>query len=306
MIVVFGSINVDIVVPVPKLPAPGETVLGGDYKIVAGGKGANQALAAARAGARVAMIGRVGQDGFADIALADLKAGGVDLAGVASGAEATGLAVICFDPAGENQIAVASGANRAVRERQVPDSLLTPDTVVVMQMEVPTEENWALAERARARRTRLLLNVAPAGAIPKSALAGLDWMIVNELEVVDCAKMFGRATADPLAAGRRLVEAAGVGVVVTLGSEGAAVLTRQAAWRIGTLPITPVDSTAAGDAFVGAFAAALDRGAEPPVALRWGSVAGGLACLVEGAQPSLPTRAAIEARLPDLPPAVPF
>lgn len=302
MIVVFGSINVDIVVPVPHLPTAGETVLGESYRLVAGGKGANQALAAARAGAGVRLVGRVGRDGFADIALAELRAGGVDLSDVARGDEPTGLAAICVDTAGRNQIAVASGANRAVTERQVADRLLGPDKVLLLQMEVGLEENWRLVERAKARGTRILLNTAPAGPVPAHVLRRLDWLVANEIEVTDCARRMGLAAGDPRAAGKAISDT-GVTVVVTLGAEGAVAFGRGEAWRVGVLPIMQVDTTGAGDAFVGVFAAAMDAGADLPTALHRASVAGGLACTVVGAQPSLPTKAAIEARLKDLAPA---
>jgi ribokinase len=303
MIVVFGSINVDLVLPVEALPRPGETVLGPSYSTVAGGKGANQALASARAGAPTRMFGSVGRDGFADIALAEMAAAGVDLGGVSRCAAPTGCAFICVDRAGENFIAVASGANLKAQQRQVPDELVGPETLLVMQMEVPLSENWALAARAKARGTRLLLNVAPAGALPREALAMLDWLVVNEIEALAVARGLGLGEGDPRAAGSALADAAGMAVVVTLGAEGAVAFTGEGVWEIGALPIQQVDTTAAGDAFVGALAAALDEGATLPAALRFASVTAGLACLAAGAQPSLPNRAAIEKRLEELSPA---
>jgi ribokinase len=303
MIVVFGSVNVDLVLPVKNLPRPGETVLGRTYSVVGGGKGANQALAARRAGGDVRMIGAVGRDAFAEIGLAELAAAGVDLSGVTRRPAPTGCAFICVDRAGENHIAVASGANLKARQRQVGDDLLGSESLVIFQMEVPLAENWALMARARKRGARLLLNVAPAAALPAAALPALDWLVVNEIEVLTVAKGLGRAGAEPRAAGAGVADAAGIAVVVTLGAEGAVAFTGSETWQIGALPIKPVDTTAAGDAFVGAFAAAIDRGAALPAALRFGSVAAGLACLTAGAQPSLPARAAIEERLRDLPPA---
>ena len=303
MIVVFGSINVDLVVRVKSLPRPGETVLGPSYKLVAGGKGANQALAAARAGALTRMVGAVGRDGFAEVALADMAAAGVDLSGVQRCAAPTGCAVICVDEAGQNQIAVASGANWKARERQLADGLLGPRSLVVMQMEVPPAQNWALVARARAQGARLLLNLAPAGALPGLILPALDWLVVNEIEVDTIAAKLRLDRENPRAAGAALAEATGITVVVTLGAEGAVAFAGKQGWEIGALAIKPVDTTGAGDAFVGAFAAALDEGADLPTALRWGSVAGALACLVPGAQPSLPLRSAIERQLGKLPPA---
>jgi ribokinase len=303
MILVFGSLNIDLVVRVKSLPAPGETVLGPNYDVVAGGKGANQALAAARAGAAVAMVGAVGKDAFAGIALAELAAAGIDLAGVARRGPRTGAAFITVDRKGENEIVVASGANLKTRQSQVADAALGPGTLVVLQMEVPVKENWALARRARARGARVLLNAAPAQPLPEEALACLDWLVANEIEVAAIAGAIGLGHEDPRAAGAALAAATGIATVVTLGSQGAVAYAAGAGWEIGALPIAPVDSTAAGDAFVGMLAAALEAGAAMPAALRRASVAGALACLVAGAQPSLPTRAAVDARLKELAPA---
>jgi len=303
MILVFGSLNIDLVVRVKSLPAPGETVLGPSYDVVAGGKGANQALAAARAGAAVAMVGAVGKDAFGEIALAELAVAGVDLAGVARKGPRTGAAFITVDRNGENEIVVASGANLKARQRQVADAALGPETLVVLQMEVPVRENWALARRARARGARVLLNAAPAQSLSAEALASLDWLVANGIEIAAIAGAAGHGDEDPRAAGAALAAATGIAVVVTLGSQGAVAYAGGEAWEIGALPVTPVDSTAAGDAFVGTLAAALDAGAALPGALRRASVAGALACLVVGAQPSLPTRAAVDSRLKELAPA---
>jgi ribokinase len=304
VILVFGSINVDLVVPVRHLPRAGETVLGPAYSVVAGGKGANQALAARRAGSQVRMAGATGTDGFADTALALLRSGGVDLSRVRATQSPTGAAFIAVDAQGGNLIIVASGANCGARQADLPDDWLNRDTLVVLQMEVPVRENWALVERARRAGARLLLNCAPSGDVPESALASLDWLVVNESEAVDIARSRKLDGSDPVVAARALASAGQVTVIVTLGDQGArAFLPGGGGWRVGTLPITPVDTTGAGDAFVGAFAAAIDRGQDLPSALRYGSVAGGLACTLAGAQPSLPMQAAIEGRLAELPPA---
>jgi len=303
MIVVFGSINIDLVVPVERLPRPGETVLGPHYTLVPGGKGANQALAAARAGGQVRMIGGVGRDGFADLALAELKVAGVDLSAVERDTLPTGCALIPVDRAGGNLIIVASGANRAAVERQVADALLGPETLVMLQMEVPLAENWRLVERAKRRGARVVLNCAPAAEVPRATLAALDWLVVNESEAELLARSLSLTAADARSAGRAIAEAVGTTVIVTLGGEGVIAFSGVDVWTVGTLPITPVDTTAAGDAFVGAFAAAMAAAADLPTALHRASVAGGLACTVSGAQPSLPTKAAIEGRLHDLAPA---
>lgn len=306
MIVVFGSINVDMTIPVADLPGPGETVLGPGYKLVPGGKGANQALAAARAGAQVKMVGKVGRDSMADVALSELRRNGVDLQLTQSDDQPTGCAMICVDRAGRNMIVVASGANLSAIEHQVPDALLVPGTVVIMQMEVWPSQNWALVSRAAARGAKVLLNAAPAGPIPGIALAALDWLIVNEHEAVTVAAALGLGALEPRQAARVISRAADITVIATLGSAGAIAYSPEGDWEIGVLPIVPVDSTAAGDAFVGAFAAAIEAGADLPTALAEASIAGGLACLQTGAQTSLPDRAAIRARLQDLAPARPL
>jgi ribokinase len=300
MIVVFGSLNVDLLIPVERLPNPGETVLGPGYSFAAGGKGANQALAATRAGGKVHMVGRVGSDDLAEIALHDLRAGGADLALTQQDEKPTGLAAICIDRKGENIIVVASGANRNARADQVPDALLGKDTIVVLQMEVSLEENWALVRRAKARGARVLLNVAPAAAVPVEIVRALDWLVVNETEAIVVSQSLGSAAKEARAAARDIA-AAGTAVIVTLGGEGACGFAVGKVYDVAALPITPVDTVGAGDAFVGAFAAEIDSGGDFGRGLVFGSVAGALACLVPGAQPSLPQRAAIEARLSELP-----
>ncbi|HNB28371.1 MAG TPA: ribokinase [Alphaproteobacteria bacterium] len=301
MIVVFGSLNVDLTVPVTHLPEPGETVLGPGYQMVPGGKGANQALAASRAGAKVAMVGRVGRDSFADVALSELAAGGVDISRVERDEQPTGCALICVDTKGQNQIVLATGANAAALERQVPDEWLTPETLVVMQMEVWPAQNWTLVARAVSRGARVLLNAAPAGPIPGIALAALDWLIVNETEAVAVAAGLGLGKLEARAAAAAIAGAADITCIVTLGAEGALAFEPKAAWQVKAMEISPIDTTAAGDAFVGAFAASIVGGASLPEALRAASTAGGLACLTRGAQSSLPLKDAIEARRVNIP-----
>jgi len=302
MIVVFGSLNVDLLIPVERLPNAGESVLGPGYSFAAGGKGANQALAAARAGASVRMVGRVGSDDLSAIALNDLNLQDVDLSLVVKDEKPTGLAAICIDKKGENIIIVASGANGNARADQVPDHLLTKDTMILLQMEVPLEENWTLVRRAKARGARVLLNVAPAAPVPTDIVRMLDWLVVNETEAMLVAESLGRERNDPRAAAAAIAEAAQTTVIVTLGGEGASGFTGDKAYDVNALLITPIDTVGAGDAFVGAFAAAVDSGGDLARGLAYGSVAGALACLVPGAQPSLPMKAAIDKRLKELPP----
>jgi ribokinase len=301
MLLVFGSINVDLVFRVAALPRRGETVLGPSYTTLPGGKGANQAVAAARAGARVRMVGRVGRDGFAQLALQSLRDAGVDVGGILADDAPTGCAAIAVDGGGENQIVVASGANAHVTAEQVEDGLLGPTTTVVMQMEVPVSPTAALIARARRRGARVVLNLAPALALPDEALRAMDVLVVNRGEAEALCGRLG-VTADD-ATGRTfgLARTLNGTVVMTLGGDGAIAAAPDGAWRVGALPVTPLDTTGAGDAFVGVLAARLDGGDTLADALHRASVAAGLACLAVGAQASLPDRAAIERALPELP-----
>ena len=299
MIVVFGSINADLIMAVDSLPRAGETVLCPSYQVAPGGKGANQAAAAARAGAEVAMFGQVGADGFGDLAVKALADAGVDTAGVRRGRAPTACAAIGVDKDGENQIIVASGANLEARADQVPDALLGAETTLVLQLEVPIEEIAAITSRARGAGARIILNAAPAGPAPETLLRSVDVLVVNGIE----AEALYQGTGGPAAAARSLAETFGVTCAVTLGGEGARAFGPEGAWSVDALRITPVDTTGAGDAFVGVLAASLDSGRGFEESLHRASVGAGLACLAEGAQAALADGATIEARLADLAPA---
>jgi ribokinase len=292
MIVVFGSINVDLIVPVPHLPQPGETVLGGDYSLLPGGKGANQAMAARRAGSKVVLAGAVGLDSFAEIALDLLRRGGVDTHLVRVVVQPTGCATVMVSPAGENAIAVAPGANTGVRSDQVPDELLDANTILLAQMEVPPEETATMISRLRSRGGRCILNLAPAAPIASGLLSAIDLLVANESEAAT-------AGPDPVQLARRARQ----GLVVTRGAAGAtAFLADGSRLEMPALPINPVDTTGAGDTFVGVLAAALDIGLDLKSALRRASAAAGLACLARGAQTAMPDAAAIAAAMTRLPP----
>jgi ribokinase len=297
MIIVFGSINLDLVTRVDRFPKPGETIAGSTFAIYPGGKGANQALAAARAGAKVHVIGAVGRDEFADPALAVLIASGVDVSGVARVDGATGCATILVDASGENCIAVVPGANAYAAAAAVADEALTPDTLLVMQQEIPAAENALLVARARRAGARTLLNAAPARTVPSDLLRQLDYLVVNEVEAVTLGRALGWPVAPEPFARAAVGSHAALTVVVTLGAQGALAATRQRIWHADPPAVDVVDTTAAGDAFVGALAAALDRRDDLPAALRFGVAAGSLACTAHGAQSSLPECAAIEALL---------
>jgi len=300
MITVFGSLNADLVCQVPQLPMPGETVTGPSYTVVAGGKGANQALAAARAGAAVRMLGAVGQDAFAEAALASLREGGVDLSGIVeSRSGRTACAFIGVDPAGQNLIIVASGANLETRAEQLHRAGLQPDDLLLLQMEVTHAENWKAVAVAKAAGARVVLNLAPAGAVPPETLRQIDFLVVNETEARQLGEQLGLAERTPQEIAARLAADFVAHCIVTLGAEGVAAYGAGGTHRLPALPVEVVDTTAAGDAFVGGFAAAIHQGQAMERALAQGVVTGGLACRKLGAQSSLPPRDEIAAALQD-------
>jgi ribokinase len=275
-ITVIGSINLDFVATAPQLPRAGETVTGAALARHPGGKGANQALAAQRLGAEVAMIGRVGRDGMAEEALALLLAADVDVGGVVADQTApTGVALIAVDPEGENQIVVAAGANHNVLPEQLPARIETP---LILQLELPVET----VEAAVGRATEFVcVNLAPAAPVSDQMLRRADLLVVNETE----AEFYGD-----------LLHHGGGKVVVTLGARGAVMYQRGAELARATPPkVKAVDATGAGDCFVGAICVALLEGMEPEAALTFACAAGAIAATRPGAQPSLPTRAEVEA-----------
>ena len=303
MITVFGSVNLDIVMPVEDLPRPGETVLSEQYMMMPGGKGANQAYAASQAGDQVAMFGCVGQDSFADEALRLLQENEVDLTGICRGQSPTGCASIWVDSSGENEIVVASGANWDLTADQVPDDMLGPDSILLLQMEVNLEENWKLVKRAKELGSRVMLNVAPAGPVPEEVLEDLDFLIVNELEGQQVARSVYLDEAVPTKLPRLLHNKYGLTCILTLGGAGSLCFGPEGGWSVPSLPVNPVDSTGAGDAFVGTFAACLDGNMPMEDALRQGTVAAGLCCTEKGSQETIPTAEEVQARLADLTPS---
>jgi ribokinase len=296
MIVVFGSINLDLIFPLPALPRPGESLLSPAVLIQPGGKGANQAVAAARDGAQVAMIGAVGEDPLAEGALALLRKTEVDLSRVAIVPAPTGCAGIFVDRQGRNIIGVGSGANLAVNAEQLPDELLGPRTTVLLQMEVPPEETARVIARARRAGARIVLNLAPAGPLGDDALRGVDILVVNESETEWLARATG---CEPSAAA--LHHQFGCTVVRTLGPEGAEAATRDGVTTIPGQPVEAVDTTGAGDCLTGVLAAALDRGLPFINALQRANIAAALCCMRSGSQVTMPTSAEIDAAMDSLP-----
>lgn len=292
MIVVFGTINVDLVTVVPRFPGPGDEVKGADYQVFPGGKGANQALAARLAGAAVELVGCVGRDGFAEIALAGLRAAGVGLGRVGRGDGPTGTHMIAVGPSGENMMIGAEAANRSASADRL-GGLLGPGTTLLVQTSLGRGEVERAITAARLAGTRIVLNAAPISRLAEAALAACDVIVVNAHEARALADDFGlprEPAAFARAAARRFVAT----VVVTLGAEGLVAATAEGEGFAGEPPpVTAIDATGAGDALIGAFAAALDRGEAIERALAEGLAAGALATRATGAQSSFAAAADI-------------
>jgi ribokinase len=284
MVIVFGSINLDLIFPVPHIPAPGETVLGPSVRIEPGGKGANQAVAAALDGASVIMAGAVGRDSLAASALTLLRAASVDLIRVVETETNTGCAAISVDPLGANAIAVGSGANLAAAHTQIEESLLTALSTLLLQMEVPAAETTALIDRAHAKGARIILNLAPAAPLPEDTLRKIDILVVNETEG---AWLAAHLKCHDTAAALR--DRLGGTIIRTLGGDGLEAATPDGDETIPAFAIAATDTTAAGDCFVGVLAASLDRGATLTASLRRATAAAALCCQRPGSQGSIPT-----------------
>ncbi len=301
MILVFGSLNADFFLSVRTFPAPGETVLTPGALVKAGGKGANQAAAAAKAGGLVKMVGAVGTDEVAKVPVTALRALGVDCSGMQVSELATGMAMIMVDEHGENSIVVASGANTAVSAQAVAQTALNEDTILVMQMEVPPAENFKLLHRAKAAGVRTVLNVAPARPIPEADLKLADYLILNEIEAdAVYSSLFEKTFLGVEEKAAAIAEKTGGACLITLGADGVAGAERGKMFKVSALPVKPVDTTGAGDAFVGIFAAMLDNGLDTRQAARYAAAGAGLACLKIGAQEALPTLKEIEARVEEI------
>lgn len=287
MIIVFGSINMDMIMPVGRFPQPGETVLSPAYDMQAGGKGANQALAAARTGAKVALVGRVGDDGMGLRILNGLRRDGVMTSGVAQSDQPTGLAAVITDGGGESEIVAAIGANAGITNDQVPDEVLLPKNMLLLQMEIPAIENWALLERAEKGGIPVILNLAPAINIPQGMLEKLDYLVVNQIEARQIAEKLGinvERNIEKLA--QALSQKGSLTCIVTLGAQGSVAVTPDGGLiRVPAFEVPEIiDRTGAGDAYCGTLAGMLHQGKSLAEAMRYASVAASLACTKRGAQ----------------------
>ena len=285
-VVVVGSVNVDLIVQVPRLPARGETVIGGRFREAPGGKGANAAAAAARLGVATSFVGLVGRDDLGTRARDDLERAGVDVTHLGESDASTGVAAILVDEGGQNVIAVASGANADVAPAHVGtafDSMVAEHSVVLANLEISDGAVAAAAARASERRWPVVLNPAPARPLPREVIAACEVIVANEAEA---AALDG---VDSL-----LANGAGA-VVVTRGAQGADLhRLEDPIHHQPVFPVDVVDTTGAGDAFCAALAVALAEGRNLDDAVRWGAAAGALACRDVGARTALPTRAEVE------------
>lgn len=293
-LLVIGSANVDLFAHVARHPSPGETILGQGGGRAGGGKGANQALAAALQGAPVSLVGAVGRDGDADIALGALREAGVDLSQVAAVADVpTGLAIITVSDDGENTIVVISGANATVTAEQAASAVAAsgPDDVVLLQGELPRGTTEAAVRAAVAAGRRVVLNVAPWNVLDRDVLTCADPLVLNEHEASQAVEELGLLApgASGAALAQALVEAGTPSVVVTLGADGAAVVDAAGTATVPSRRVTAVDTTGAGDAFTGALAARLIAGDTLRAAVEHAVRVGAYAVQHRGAQPSYPT-----------------
>lgn len=291
-VVVLGSINLDLVAEVAQLPRPGETVTSTRFREARGGKGANQAVAACRLGAWVTIVGTVGDDGHGQQLLRGLAEEGLEVSKVRRVDGTTGLAMILVSSDGENVITVVPGANDAVDERDalVAVESLRPGGVLLCQLEVPLAAVTSAVKQAHGAGALVVLNAAPVVPLPESLIAQVDVLVVNQSEAEVLTGRSIRDLQDATAAARHLIAVGARSVVVTLGAEGAVVVSPARTEVVPAFRVDAVDTVGAGDAFTGALAAELAGGADLVTAARVGAAAGALTVQCPGAQEAMPRR----------------
>lgn len=306
-ILVIGSLNADLVVRAPRFPAPGETISGGDLLTIPGGKGANQAVAAARQGANVAIVGRVGRDNFAPFLIENLNANHVNTAHVLEDNVASGTAIIIVDENGQNSIVISPGANGKVDTQDVDSA---PDAkVLLLQFEIPMETVLHAAKRYKAQGATVILNPAPARQISSDLLAHVDILVPNESELALLSNLPVTDIPSAEVAAQEILKHGVKTVIVTLGSKGALLVSASQTIHVDAYQVEVVDTTAAGDAFIGGFASKLleiilessgspleeeQQAVRLQNAVRYGCACGALAATKLGAQPSLPSKEEVQ------------
>jgi ribokinase len=300
-VVVIGSLNMDLVTRAPRLPVGGETLIGHSFATVSGGKGANQAVAAARLGAQVAMVGCVGNDDYG-VQLRDaLLAERIDCQAVSVVEDSSGVALIVVDDNSQNAIVIVAGANGAMTPAVIDrfDAVLQAADVVICQLEIPDATVGHALKRARALGKTVILNPAPASRpLPADWFAAIDYLIPNESEASALSGLpVGSLESAENAASHLIALGAGK-VIITLGAQGSLFANGQGFEHFPAPKVKAVDTTAAGDTFVGGFAAALAAGKSEAEAIRYGQIAAALSVTRAGAQPSIPTLSDVQAFVP--------
>ncbi|MBS7287818.1 MAG: ribokinase [Candidatus Freyarchaeota archaeon] len=296
-VAVVGSSHVDFTILLDKMPKVGETVVGKGFRVSPGGKGANQAVAAARLGAEVHMVSRVGRDAFGKLLLDNFRINGVRTNHVFEDPEAhTGVAFILVDSAGRNMIAVAPGVDLHVSKEDVEKAseAIRGADVVLLQLEIPLETVAYTVEKAWKQSVPVVLTPAPAQPIPESVLSKVSVLTPNEVEAEMLTGVKVQSLRDATVAGRKLLEKGVGSVVLTLGDKGALLVDEEGEFHVPALPVKPVDTTGAGDCFSGALGVALAEGLNMKKAVVFANTAAGLSTTKTGAQEGMPTRKEVE------------
>ena len=299
-ITVVGSTNIDMVMQVAHLPQLGETVTDATYAQVFGGKGANQAVAAARTGGDVSFVTHLGNDIYVDSIIQNFNEDGIDLSRLYRTDEInSGMALIMFDKSGNNYLSVSPGSNYHLTPDKIDEceALIAESAIVVLQMEIPIESNVRVMELAKKHGVKVMLNLAPARAFDRAWLPYLDYLVVNEVEATMASGVEVYSIESARRASEELLDMGCRGIVVTMGSLGAIYVTREEEIFSPAIKVKAVDTTSAGDTFCGALAVGLTEGMGASEAMRFASVAAGISTTRIGAQPSIPSRGEVMERM---------